>query len=63
LADQRKVINVAIHRRNRREAAQLSDDFHFADVSSVQDVIDSGEEIENSRMHFTVGVGDYADFH
>lgn len=63
LADQREAIDVTIHRRDRRDAAQLGNDLRFADVSGVQDVIDAGEEIKNSRMHFAVCVGDDAYLH
>ena len=56
-------ICVAEHGRNGRDGAQRGEERFVADVASVQDVLDAGEQRGDPRIEMAVRVADETDFH
>ncbi len=56
-------VGVAAHCLHRRHPAELIEDFGFADISGVQDVVTAGDQFQDPGAQQTVSVGQNGDSH
>src|SRR5438105_13635637 len=56
-------VRIPVHRRDRRQRLEVDQELGLADVTAVQDVVDSFEHLENLGPQQPVSVRDHPDSH